>query len=60
MVVSLGLGGCSGRPSEGVLIPVVQTVAGAARVPVLVATTRQPAPSDKGEMFSGNRGDVVF
>ena len=59
MVVSLGLGGCSGRPPQGVLVPVAETVAGAARVPVLVATTRQRSPADKGEMFSGDRGEVV-
>ncbi|UFX49213.1 alpha/beta hydrolase [Bradyrhizobium sp. 41S5] len=35
------------------------TVAGTSRVPVLVATTRQRSAVDKGEMFSGNRGDAV-
>ncbi|HLG82015.1 MAG TPA: alpha/beta hydrolase [Bradyrhizobium sp.] len=59
MIVSFGLGGCSGRPSQGVLVPVAETVAGAARVPVLVATTRQRSATDIGEMFSGGRADVV-
>ena len=58
-LATLVLVGCSGRPSQGVLVPVAETVPGAARVPVLVATTRQRSPLDKGEMFSGNRGDVV-
>jgi esterase/lipase superfamily enzyme len=59
LLVSLALDGCSGRPSQGVLVPVAETVAGATRVPVLVATTRQRSPADNGEMFSGERGDVV-
>lgn len=58
-VVSLALGGCSGRPSQGVLVPVTETFAGASRVPVLVATTRQRSEADRGEMFSGDRGEVV-
>jgi esterase/lipase superfamily enzyme len=59
VALSLALGGCSSRPSQGVLVPVADTVVGAARVPVLVATTRQRSATDKGEMFSGDRSDVV-
>ena len=59
VVLSLALGACSGRPSQGVLAPVADTAVGTARVPVLVATTRQRSATDNGEMFSGERGDVV-
>ncbi|MGY4318237.1 esterase/lipase superfamily enzyme [Bradyrhizobium sp. JR3.5] len=59
VVLSLALGGCSGRPSQGVLVPVADTAVGASRVPVLVATTRQRSAVDNGEMFSGDRGDAV-
>lgn len=59
VVLVLALGACSGRPSQGVLAPVAEAAVGTARVPVLVATTRQRSATDKGEMFSGERGDVV-
>jgi esterase/lipase superfamily enzyme len=57
--LSLACSGCSGRPSQGVLIPVADMPAGTSRVPVLVATTRQRSTTDKGEMFSGDRGEAV-
>jgi esterase/lipase superfamily enzyme len=58
-MVAIALSGCAGRPSQGVLVPVAETAAGASRVPVLVATTRQRSAADKGEMFSGERGEAV-
>jgi len=57
--LSLACSGCSGRPAQGVLIPVADAPAGTSRVPVLVATTRQRSVTDKGEMFSGDRGAAV-
>jgi len=55
----LACSSCTGRPSQGVLIPVADTPVGTSRVPVLVATTRERSTSDKGEMFSGDRGEAV-
>jgi esterase/lipase superfamily enzyme len=57
--VVLACSSCTGRPSQGVLIPVTEAVVGTSRVPVLVATTRQRSAADKGEMFSGDRGEAV-
>lgn len=52
-------GACSSsRPSQGVLVPVAQTVEGAPRVTVLAATNRQRS-TDAGDMFSGERGGEV-
>ncbi|MGK6317075.1 alpha/beta hydrolase [Neorhizobium sp. DT-125] len=48
------LAGCAGRP-EGVLIPTQAQAAGAAKVDVLVATTRRPTDAP-GVLFSGERG----
>lgn len=51
---------CSGgRPSQGVLVPVAETVEGASRVSVLAATNRRRATTDAGDMFSGERGDEL-
>jgi esterase/lipase superfamily enzyme len=51
---------CAGRPQEGTLIPVAAAdTEGASRVGVLVATTRQRATADVGDMFSGERADQV-
>ncbi|TDK35688.1 alpha/beta fold hydrolase [Rhizobium deserti] len=44
---------CAGRP-EGVLVPQAQTVSGASKVDVLVATTRRPSGTP-GILFSGER-----
>src|SRR5215472_9010025 len=43
---------CAGRPLQGVLVPTAQSAEGTARVPILVATTRQRATGDPGELFS--------
>jgi len=48
----------SGRPSQGVLVPVAETVEGASRVSVLAATNRRRATAE-GDMFSGERGDEL-
>jgi len=50
--LALALGGCSN--ARGVLAAVDDTVPGAGRVEMLVASTR--GPSDPAEMFSGDRG----
>ena len=49
----------SGRPSQGVLIPVAASAEGTSQVSVLAATTRRRSTTDPGEMFSGERGDEV-
>jgi esterase/lipase superfamily enzyme len=57
--IAIACGSCSGRPSQGVLVPVAATVEGASRIPIFVATTRQRSTTDPGEMFSGERGAEV-
>ena len=57
--LALALVACAGRPSEGVLVPVVQSAEGTSRVNVLVATTRQRTTADAGEMFNGERAGSV-
>jgi esterase/lipase superfamily enzyme len=57
--LALVLGACAGRPSQGVLVPVAQSAEGTSRVNMLVATTRQRAIADAGEMFNGERADGV-
>jgi esterase/lipase superfamily enzyme len=49
----LGLSGCASL--RGTLVPVADSVPGASKVDMLVATTRMQA-SDPKEFFSGNRG----
>jgi len=51
------LGACAGRPSEGVLVPDAQSAEGTSRVNILVATTRQRSSGDPGEMFNGERAE---
>jgi esterase/lipase superfamily enzyme len=51
--------GCAGRPSQGVLVPISETVDGTSRVPILVATTRRRSTTDPGEMFDGERANSV-
>src|SRR5271170_64878 len=50
---------CSGRPTQGVLVPSATSAAGSSRIPELVATTRRPSTADAGEMFNGERADGV-
>jgi esterase/lipase superfamily enzyme len=55
--LALASAGCAGRLSQGLLVPVAQSAEGASRVRILVATTRQRATADPGEMFNGERGE---
>ena len=59
IALTLACGGCSNRPSQGVLIPVAENVEGTSRVPVLAATTRRKSTTDVGEMFNGERAENV-
>ena len=52
-------GGCSNRPSQGVLLPVAERVEGASRVSILAATTRAPSKADPGEMFGSERAETT-
>jgi esterase/lipase superfamily enzyme len=61
VAAAIACGSCATRPSQGVLTPVVDTAEGTARIPILVATTRQRSTTDPGEMFSGERGaDISY
>lgn len=57
--LTLVLGGCAGRPAQGVLVPITQAAEGTSRVDMLVATTRQRSSADAGEMFNGERADQI-
>jgi len=57
--LSLVLGACAGRPSQGVLVPVAQSAEGTSRVDMLIATTRQRSTADAGEMFNGERAEEI-
>ena len=53
-------GGCSGRLSQGALVPVAQAdTEGTSRVPVLVATKRNRSTANAGEMFGSERAEEV-
>src|SRR5262249_28185424 len=47
---------CASRLIQGALVPNAQSADGTTKVPILVATTRNRATSDPGEMFDSNRG----
>ncbi len=51
LILSLACASCVGRPLQGVLIPAVESAENTSRVPILVATTRQRAAADNGDMF---------
>lgn len=53
-VAALALAGCAGKPT-GVLLPTAASAPGAAKVELLVATTRSSQGVTQGEMFSGER-----
>jgi esterase/lipase superfamily enzyme len=59
IALTIACGSCTGRPSQGVLVPVTESVPGTSRVPIFVATTRQRSTTDPGEMFSGDRAAEV-
>jgi esterase/lipase superfamily enzyme len=44
---------------QGVLVPTAESAEGTSRVPILIATTRQRATGDAGEMFSGERASTM-
>jgi len=50
---------CAGRPLQGVLIPTAESAQGASRVPILIATTRQRATDDTGQMFNRERSPTM-
>lgn len=52
LVLALGCCSCVGRPLQGVLIPTAESAEGASHIPVLIATTRQRATDDAGQMFN--------
>lgn len=59
-LILLTLAGCGGR-LQGVMVPVTTDVPGTTKVPLLVATTREPNTKDPGVLFSGERGkDLSF
>ncbi|WP_019196062.1 alpha/beta hydrolase [Afipia birgiae] len=60
IVAAAGLvcGACASMPHKA-MIPVNAVAAGATRVPILIATTRQPSLEDPGEMFSGERATAI-
>jgi esterase/lipase superfamily enzyme len=58
-VMLFAVTGCSGRPAQGVLVPVAETAEGTSQVAMLVATTRRPSVTDPGEMFGGERADAL-
>jgi esterase/lipase superfamily enzyme len=58
MVLTL-CGGCSNRPSQGVLVPIAESAEGTSRVPLLAVTTRRKSTTDVGEMFNGERAEDV-
>src|SRR3954447_5658116 len=53
--LALACGACTGRPLQGVLVPLAESAEGTSRIPVLVATTRQRAVEESGDMFSRER-----
>ena len=53
--LALLCGSCATRPLQGVLIPTAESAEGSSRIPILIATTRQQATSDAGDMFGGER-----
>jgi esterase/lipase superfamily enzyme len=56
VILSL-LAGCA-TPRDGVLFPLRAATSDAARVDMLVATTRKPT-EDPGQLYSGDRGDEI-
>ena len=57
LAVLIVISGCASRP-DGVLIPVGQSVPGASKVDLLVATTRAPS-ANPGLLFSGERDSEI-
>jgi len=61
LCLTLFAGACTGRPTQGVLVPTALSAEGTSRVAILAATTRKRSTTDPGEMFSGARAaDVSY
>jgi esterase/lipase superfamily enzyme len=58
-ILALVCDSCATRPLQGVLVPTVESVSGASRIPILIATTRRRSSDDPGEMFSSERADAM-
>lgn len=54
-MLALACCGCAGRPLQGMLTPVAESAEGTARVPILVATTRDRVATETGDMFGRQR-----
>ena len=59
LILALVCCSCAGRPLQGVLVPTAESAEGASRVPILIATTRQRATGDAGEMFNSERASTI-
>ena len=59
LLMALACSSCASRPLQGVLIPTAESAEGTSRVPILIATTRQRATEDAGQLFSGERADTM-
>jgi esterase/lipase superfamily enzyme len=58
VMLALACASCATRPLQGVLVPTVESVSAGARVPILIATTRQrSSEEDAGAMFNSERAD---
>jgi esterase/lipase superfamily enzyme len=57
--LALGCCSCVGRPLQGVLIPTTESMEGTTHVAVLIATTRQRATDDAGQMFNRARSSTT-
>jgi esterase/lipase superfamily enzyme len=57
-VLALACASCATRPLQGVLLP-TESVSGASRIPILIATMRQRSSDDPGEMFTGECADPI-
>jgi esterase/lipase superfamily enzyme len=57
--VTLACSACTGRPAQGVLVPVAERAEGTSQVAILAATTRARSNIDEGEMFNGERAEAV-
>jgi len=59
LILALACSSCAGRPLQGVLVPAAESAEGTSRVPIVIATTRQRATDDTGQMFNRNRSPTM-
>jgi esterase/lipase superfamily enzyme len=59
LTLALVCGSCASRPLQGVIVPTSESADGVSRVPILIATTRQRAVDDVGEMFNRERSPTM-